>query len=373
MINDNGGLLSIPELFNTDISFYIIRYWGRKILKIFNFLHQNNVCVKYLTLNDLYIKRDGREIKLRNLEHLSCFNTTGKIFCGPDLNFILCFYKSYFASNNKKDVNSDNIKDEMNCDDNSGSNATFCGYDIEKKLHYTKLDYDDYNDSYIAPDFIIKDGKSLTYKVDTWIFGCLLFHILYGYSPTSYISQLKEWCDNQSNLIFEKISFPFDIASKHFFYNPFKKNIHVNQKQKDSTEMKINRNYNSSNSVIHQIKTFIEQNNNIIKAVKLNSYSAIVNEKHLNPETETNNDINGLGIVIDMIASCLDVYDQNRPELNRLIESDLFKFDNYEMILVNKFAYNTLRYLSPEAIIIKKILIPLREVRLFFLKLKNLY
>ncbi len=414
LINDNGGLLSIPELFNTDITFYIIRYWGRKILKILNILHQNNVCVKYITLNDLYVSRDGREIKIRNLEHLSCFNKSGKIFYGPDLNIILCFYRNYFNTENNnfepnKKTNelykstenlseskaNNKINNNINVNNNEFNNDNIninFNYDIEKKLHYTKLDFIDYNDPYIAPDYMIKDPKELTSKIDTWIFGSILFHILYGQPPHCFILQLKEWCDNQTNLIFEKINFPFDIASKHFFYNPFKKNIDLNtnkdsylntegesndigQSTLDSSRNLTRGNYNlfnshmtkNKNNIISNFKSFIAENKNLIEATKMNSYSATVNEKYLNPETETNKNINGLGIVLDMIASCLELQDYKRPDIEKLIQSDLFKFDNYEMVLVNKFAYNTLRYLSPDAIILKRILIPLREVKNHFI------
>jgi hypothetical protein len=408
LINDNGGLLSIPELFNTDITFYIIRYWGRMILKIFNILHQNNICVKYLTLSDFYVSRDGREIKIRNLDHLSSFNKSGKTFFGPDLNIILCFYRNYLKLNNLKNKAIDNNnndyenKNEENLNDTKAENAYNIGntinsplfsYDIEKKLHYSKLDYNDYNDPYIAPDFMMKDAKELTNKTDSWIFGTLLFHILYGQTPISFIEQLKDWCDNQTNLIFEKINFPFDIASRHFFYNPFKKNL-INSSEKqnlntfntgnsinfaslDSNRTNIDLNLinleyaNINNKVISNIKSFIIENENLIQATKMNSYSATVNENHLNPETETNKIINGLGIVLDMIAGCLSVDESKRPDLCNLYQSDLFKFENYEIILVNKFAYNTLRYLSPEAIILKKILIPLREVKNFLLEIKN--
>lgn len=402
LINDNGGLLSIPELFNTDITFYIIRYWGRKILKIFNILHQNNICVKYLNLTDFYVSRDGREIKIRNLDHLSSFNNSGRIFFGPDLNIILCFYRNYMnfenAENTENKVNQNNDESSKDSDskaDNSNNlnnkGNPLISYDIEMKLHYSKLDYNDYNDAYIAPDFMLKDVKELTNKTDTWIFGTLLFHILYGQTPISYIEQLKDWCDNQTNLIFEKITFPFDIASKHFFYNPFKKNFLSSEKEnifenintlnsinystlesnRSNKDMKLQNNELASNNsnVICNIKSFIMENENLIQATKMNSYSATVNHKHLNPETETNKNINGLGIVLDMIACCLNVDENKRADLCGLYQSDLFKFDNYEMILVNKFAYNTLRYLSPEAIILNKILIPLREVKFFSAKI----
>jgi len=424
-----------------------------------------------LTLNDFYVSRDGKEIKIRNLDHFSSFNKNGKIFYGPDLNIILCFYKNYFNFENTLNENSTNkikilnLNDEKNVKENQSKinndenkkkkknyqfkendarsklqnqnkdkiplnnnmiesdysksnynnksnennkksnktgenpnddlNLNIHNYDIEKKLHYSNLDFNDYNDPYICPDFIIKDVKELTNKMDTWIFGSLLFHILYGQPPVSFIQQLKEWCDNQTNLIFEKIKFPFNITSKHFFYNPFKRdltnsfneyiwnqnnlnnNIEKIDIQNSSTNLQNFKNVKKEinfNNLVNPTKNnkinfsegcfkkLILENEILIKATKLNSFSATVNDKHLNPQTENRKNINGVGIVLDMIASCLNLEDHQRPDLCTLFKSDLFKFDNYEMILINKFAYNTLRFLSPEAIILKKILLPLRDV-----------
>lgn len=347
----------IPELFNTDITFYMIRYWGRKILKILSILHENFICVKYLNLNDFYISRDGREIKLRNLEHLSIFKPSGKIYSGPDLNFIMCFYKGFLKSPEETNTNT-NFAQERNTNNNPNN------FDIEKKLHFSLLDFWDYNDGFIAPEFIKKDAKEISNKVDTWVFGSILYNILFGQPPVSYISQLKSWCNNQTNLIFEKISFPFDIASKHFYYNCFYNEENKNENSKNINSYEFNNNNNTNN-----IDNFISNSENLKNSIALNSYSANVSEKHLNPETESKNKINGLGMIYDLISSCLNTNDELRPDILQLIKTDLFKFDNYEMILVNKFAYNTLRYLSPDGIIIKKILIPLREVNFYYIYL----
>jgi hypothetical protein len=366
----------IPELFNTDITFYMIRYWGRKILRILSILHENYICVKYLTLNDFYISRDGRDIKLRNIEHLSIFkpnSSGGKIYFGPDLNFILCFYKGFYKENdNLYNNNNKNFEEEKSNNNNNNMNnlnQNPKNYDIEKKLHFSLLEICDYDDGFIAPEFIKKDAKEMTYKIDTWVFGSILYNILFGKPPKSYISQLKDWCNNQTNLIFEKISFPFDIASKHFFYNCF---FNEENENNSSNKMNINsfdinnkvnnNNKNNNEDENNNINNFLENSKKIKTAIGLNSYSAIVNEKHLNPETESKNKINGLGMIYDLITTCLNPNDEKRPDILDLIKTDLFKFDNYEMILVNKFAYNTLRYLSPDGIIIKNILLPLREV-----------
>lgn len=312
LIHSNGGLLAIPELFDTDLTFYMIRFWASKILQILNLLKEMSVCLKYINLSDFFISKDGKNIKIRSLQHLNYFNMSGKILSGPDLRNILLLY------------NKNNIRIEDT--DISGINSY-----IDKVI---PLSFEDYDDSFIAPEMILKDTKSHSNKVDSWLFGVLIFSILFGKEPKSYICQLKEFIDHQTNLIFDKISFPINIISEdnHFFYYAFK---------------------DLEGYDLEKI---------IASSIKLKSYSAIVADYHLNKQIENNSSINGLGIILDLINSCLSPNPETRPELSVLLTSDIFKFDNYEMILVNKFSANCLNYLSPDLIIIKNILHPLRKI-----------
>jgi serine/threonine protein kinase len=306
IIKTNGGLLMIPELFNTDMSFYLIRFWGRKILTIFNILNQLNISLKYITLNDLYISKDGSEVKLRCIYHYSFFNNENRITAGPDIEIIKTLYTTF--------------EQQVNQSDN-----------LDPKVRHL-------NDSFIAPEYLLKDQKNLTNSMDTWIFGCVIFSLLFGKQPISFISQLKDWCDNQTNLIFEKIVFPLNIINEHFFYFPFKNCF------EDSQGLK-----------------------HLIESVKLRSYSAIIPRKYLNNDMENNIQINGLGLVLDMIASCLSVNPNERLDLVDLFYSDLFKFDNYETLLVNKFASNTLQFYSPDITVVQQMLLPLRNVNLLLI------
>ncbi len=125
-----------------------------------------------------------------------------------------------------------------------------------------------------------------------------------------------------------------DMTSKHFNYDPL------------------------SNAFIQSGK---DRYKNIISSAKINSYSAIVPNKYLN-ELERSSGINGMGVILDLIASCLSVNPENRPDLVELYKSDLFKFDKYEKIVIRKFSNNALKSLSGEEIIIKQIVNPIREV-----------
>ena len=50
LIKNNGGLLQIPEYINSDMSYYIIRYWGKIILNIILKFHNLNVSLKFFNL-----------------------------------------------------------------------------------------------------------------------------------------------------------------------------------------------------------------------------------------------------------------------------------------------------------------------------------
>ncbi len=158
---------------------------------------------------------------------------------------------------------------------------------------------------------------------------------MFGVPPVSVIKQVKEWCDTQTNYNFKKINFPQNIVAKNFNYSPFK---YAFLRGEDTS-----------------YKNFIE-------SIRINSFSAIIPRAHLD-DKESSKNFNGIGIIFDMINSCLSLDENERPNLNDLIGSNLFHIDKSEKQLIMKFAQNTLKYFSPETIMLKQILIPLREVR----------
>ncbi len=160
LIKSNGGLLQIPELINTDMAFYILRYWGKNILNILSDLFKINVCLKYFTTKDFYVSYDGKKLKMGNLLTYSFCNMKGNIYSGPDLFKILVLLDRFQFSQISE-------------------------YTEEQKEEI-------FSDSYIPPE-VIKSNLKLTSKVDSWVFGIILFNILFGHSPISYYIQLKNW------------------------------------------------------------------------------------------------------------------------------------------------------------------------------------
>ena len=302
LINSNGGLLQIPELINTDMAFYILRYWGKNILNILSDLFKINVCLKYFTCKDFYVTYDGRKLKMGNLLTYSFCDMHGKIYSGPDLLKILVIL--------------DNIQ--------------FTNINQYSEENVAEV----FSDAYIPPEFI-KSNKKVNSKIDSWVFGIILFNILFGHSPVSYYIQLKEW---------------------------YELNIDKNFTKKLYDEVYLNRDYPFYFNPFSNISEIMEDRGYFLKALKLNSFSAIVKKTHLNLATESNDTINGIGIIFDMINSCLSIDPKKRPLLSSLIQCDLFNFEPQELILCNKFLTNVLNYYSPDNIIKERMLKPLRNI-----------
>ena len=302
LIMSNGGLLQIPELTNTDMAFYILRYWGKNILNILSDLFKINICLKYFTVKDFYVSYDGKKLKMANLFTYSFCDMKGIIYSGPDLLKILVLI--------------DNIQSSQ-------------------VNEYTPEQQEEiFADAYIPPE-LIKSNNGITSKTDSWVFGIILFNILFGHSPIGYYSQLKEWYELIYREYFNKEKYDLLFLNKKYpiYFNPFS-----------------------------NVEEIIENKSYFFKALKVKSFSAIVKKTHLNLATESNDTTNGIGIILDMINSCLSINPKKRPLLSSLFQCDLFNFEPQELILCNKFLINVLNYYSPDNVIKEKMLIPLRVI-----------
>jgi hypothetical protein len=85
----NGGLLSIPEIANTDMGFFILKSWGKSILTIMEVLSMINRGFNYLNLKDFYSSFNGRRLKMGNVYTYCCYDEEGKFIFGPDILKIL--------------------------------------------------------------------------------------------------------------------------------------------------------------------------------------------------------------------------------------------------------------------------------------------
>ena len=296
----NGGLLFIPEIANTEMGFFILRAWGKSILNIINELNQLNRCFKYFTLKDFYGTFNGSKLKMANIYSYSCYDEQGKMTIGPDI------FKIFM------------LLDKLP----TGT---------EEQLSFDLLDNIYSNDSFIAPEIIKninKDGPS--YKVDTWLYGILLFNVLFGVAPTSFYLQLKTW----SNTFFEDLTIEqilkddeFNILKSNFFYNPFR-----------------------------EIKEIVQDKNYLIKVLKNKSYSAVINKSN------NNSNKYNLSTFIDLINSCLNINPEKRPSISSLMNFNLFEIEEINFSHYQKDVSNVMDYYSPDNVIKDKMILPLRNI-----------
>jgi len=71
---------------------------------------------------------------------------------------------------------------------------------------------------------------------------------------------------------------------------------------------------------------------------------------------------NELGLILDMVASCLDIDPKKRPTINGLLNSPLFQLDEYEKTNAVRFSQNVILYRSPQSSVSLRITCPLRNI-----------
>lgn len=71
---------------------------------------------------------------------------------------------------------------------------------------------------------------------------------------------------------------------------------------------------------------------------------------------------NEMGLILDLIASCLDVDAKQRPTISGLLNSHIFKLDNHETVNAVRFSQNVILYRSPVSNVTVALIHPLRQI-----------
>ena len=71
---------------------------------------------------------------------------------------------------------------------------------------------------------------------------------------------------------------------------------------------------------------------------------------------------NELGLILDLISSCLDVDPKKRPTVEGLLHSPIFMLDEPELTNAVRFSKNVILYRSPQSTVSLKITEPLRMI-----------
>lgn len=302
LIANNGGLLKIPVLYNTKVSLYLLKYWGKKILRLLSLLQGFSIALRCLSPENLKLSPDGNEITLTSLKGLGIFDTNGTILSAPDI-------------------------------------SLYTQQDIKKNV-------------YIAPEFYFNSKQ--TSAVDVWSFGCIMYSLLFGHSPRSFVEQYTSWCDNKfvntdvvEEPVIPSVSFPYDIY--------------------DGYEIRNGRACPGCSTGL-----------GIIKSLKFGSFAGIVRDtpvkneldeieeiyKNLKDVKNTKTTLNtDMGKAIDLISLCLQVEPHKRPTIKGLLTSSFFNLDKYEEKQAKSFAELIFEHRNPEIIITQDITVPLTSIK----------
>jgi serine/threonine protein kinase len=71
---------------------------------------------------------------------------------------------------------------------------------------------------------------------------------------------------------------------------------------------------------------------------------------------------NELGLILDILSSCLDVDPKQRPTIQGLLNSPIFQLDKYELTNAVRFSENVILYRAPDSTVSLRITQPLRMI-----------
>mmetsp|Transcript_34190 Transcript_34190/g.25256 ORF Transcript_34190/g.25256 Transcript_34190/m.25256 type:complete len:255 (-) Transcript_34190:1608-2372(-) len=231
----------------------------------------------------------------------------------------------------------------------------------------------------------------------------IMYCILFGKKPDSFYSIYRGWYKNQHGHDIELGSLPFIApSSSNFLYDPFSIDFD-NPFQAEENEL--NKDLDLPGSLLEKRSSLNFQNcMNCIQALSFSSLFEGTSFKkfHFKPiaqsiqqannpamlkdqpprfpgQSHTGDELrkkmylqfakaevlsrkNELGLILDIVASCLDLDPKKRPTVNGLLNSPLFALDDYEMTNAVRFSQNVILYRSPSSSVSLKITTPLRNM-----------
>ena len=166
----NGGLLEMPMLYGTDAALNIARFWAKQLFDIVEKVHEMGIAFRRISLNQLLISRDGTLIKLKHCRGVGVLSQFGKLLNGPD---ITLFLEDGFVFHQNMS--------KMKSRSSSGDGL--------KVSQIKSL----FNDAFLAPEHLLEKFNEHSVATDIWSIGTILFGLLFGRLPQSFISIYDEW------------------------------------------------------------------------------------------------------------------------------------------------------------------------------------
>ena len=304
LVKDNGGLLKIPILCNTKASLYLFKYWGRRVLAIISALHSHSMSLRCLVPGSLHLSNDGCDITLTSLKGVGQMDAAGGIQSAPDIDL-------YFQ---------DDIK----------------------------------QNAFVAPEFYFNASQSAL--VDTWSFGAIMYYLMLGRSPTSFLEKYRSW--NEEKFVktqLGELGVGGNLApAPSFPYNVFEGYEVVNGRACSGGELGVIRSLKNTSftGIVRDTpqKSEIEEIEEMYKGL----------QELKNTKSAASSDI---GKALDVISLCLQLNPRQRPTIKALMNSPVFTLDKYEETQARIFAGLIFQHKNPEIIITEHISIPLSRIK----------
>ncbi len=304
----NGGLLQMPLLRGTEAALYVAKIWAIDLLHILTTLHSAGFVMHSLSPSHVYLSKSNSRLRMGHFRGVGRLDPTGKLRTCPDLG--------------------------IHAPENSSTDAL-------------------YDSPYLPPELLLSPAQEHTTATDAWSFGGILLAALVGTPPMSYYKAYKSWAElhETKQIEFSISALPLvEPGPQSFIYDPV-------------SALGVNATINHGEErFVRELDGTRDRCDNTIHAMKAASYSGVVEGKSWLAPFKQSGKKSVLGLMLDVVLCCLDVRPQNRPDLNKLMESKVFRLDHYERASAGKFARSVPLYKSPTLCISEQSKLPLRNM-----------
>jgi Ca2+-binding EF-hand superfamily protein/serine/threonine protein kinase len=314
MLQLNGGLLKIPLLYQSKASVYVWKYWGRQVLELLFTLQSNSAVLRTLNSSNIHLAEGGLRLALSSLRGVGTIDPNGVITSAPDLSVSLSYKEDF------------------------------------------------YNDPYIAPEYLL--DREQTSSVDVWNFGVLMHELLFGLPPPSFLGFYRQWAEGKAVPREPSSEKPAPRPCPNLFID-----LYSTIRLGDAGAV----------SVPYSLK-------NVIDSVTVGSYSGITEgqdrsslsakaadarslaslqksyESLLNTELLSQTHKSDIGLILDLVAMCLQINPSHRPTVRGLLMSPLFQLDDFQQRHAEHFSKRLLDYKSPQIMITQAVTQPLLQL-----------
>ena len=254
---------------------------------------------------------------------------------------------------------------------------------------------------FLAPETLFLKFLDHSASLDVWSFGMIMYCLLLGKKPQSYYSAYRAWYRKCHGHDVELATIPFIPASQsNFLYDPFAIDLDDPLTEEESHWSSL---LDIGGSLTEKESTLNFEN--FIKCLKGRSYSSLFTQEnskkfHFKSIADQLEQADGpgldgpraprypgqasssqasrmrlltafaradvlsrkneLGLILDLVSSCLDPDPKRRPTIAGLLGSPLFQLDTFEMTKAVRFSQNVILYRSPQSSVSLRLTAPLR-------------